>query len=187
MRRKNWQPAVEASRLGERHLEHTLKTMEEADHKLTGPYQQLWLGWLDGEYNEVRAALSWALESGRIEAGLRIAFAIYQYWVIRDYAEEGLAWLERLLIRKPVREYLLPVLANALAYAAFLAGFRGNTQVQIKYGRQAAEMAEMAGEAGKPALRWALAAQAYASRAAGDFASELALDDARHPAHPPVG
>ena len=47
----------EASRLGERHLEHTLKTVEEVEHKLTGPYQQLWLVWLDGEYNEVRAGI----------------------------------------------------------------------------------------------------------------------------------
>ncbi len=174
--REKLEACGEATRLRERHLEHTLKMMEDAERKLTGPYQQLWLGWLDGEYSEVRAAISWSLESGRIEAGLRIAVAIYQYWVIRDYAEEGLAWLEQLI---PNAGDGVPpaVLANALAYAAFLAGFRGNTEVQIKYGRQAAEMAEMAGEAGKPALRWALAAQAYASRAAGDFASEMALDE----------
>ena len=35
--------------------------------------------------------------SVRIEAGLRIAIALYQFWAIRDYAEEGLAWVERLL------------------------------------------------------------------------------------------
>jgi predicted ATPase/DNA-binding CsgD family transcriptional regulator len=166
----------EASEIRDRHLDHTLKTMEESTHKLTGPYQQLWLSWLDGEYGDVRLALGWSLERGRIEAGLRIAVAIYQYWVIRDYAEEGLTWLEWHL-QKADEQVSLPVRANALAYAAFLAGFRGNSAAQTAYGLQAAELAEMAGEAGKPALRWALSAQAYGSRAEGDFQKELALDE----------
>jgi predicted ATPase/DNA-binding CsgD family transcriptional regulator len=166
----------EAREMRGRHLDHYLGMMEETAPKLTGPYQHLWLSWLDGEYSDVRAALAWSLESGRIEAGLRIAVAIYQYWVIRDYAEEGLAWVERLLGRTD-GQVSPSVRANALAYAAFLAGFRGNTAVQMAYGRQAAELAETVGEAGKPSLRWALSAQAYGMRAAGDFQGELDLDE----------
>ena len=56
-------------------------------------------------------------------------------------------------------------------------GLPGQYAAQMKYGREAAELAEAAGEAGKPALRWALAAQAYAGRAAGDFQTELALGE----------
>ena len=130
MRRRNWKLAAKPTGYVSGIWSTTLKTMEEAERKLTGPYQQLWLGWLDSEYGEVRAALSWSLESGRIEAGLRIAVAIYQYWVIRDYAEEGLAWLERLILN--AGDGVPPaVRANALAYAAFLAGFRGNTEAQM--------------------------------------------------------
>ena len=138
----------------DRHLQCFLQLTEETVPKLSGPYQQLWLNWLEGEYDNIRAALAWSLESGQIEAGLRIAIAIYQFWTIRDYVEEGLTWMERLLaqVAQATRAVSPVVHANALAYAAFLAGFRGNTSAQMEYGREAAVIAEAAGEEGKPAL-----------------------------------
>jgi non-specific serine/threonine protein kinase len=160
----------------DRHLQSFLRLTEETAQKLTGPYQQLWLNWLELEYDNLRAAISWSLESGRIEAGLRIAIAIYQFWTIRDYVEEGLLWMERLLAQ--AGDKISPVVrANALAYAAFLAGFRGNTSAQMKYGSEAAALAEAAGDEGKPALKWALSAQAYGARAAGDYQTEFALNE----------
>ncbi|HEU5086576.1 MAG TPA: LuxR C-terminal-related transcriptional regulator, partial [Roseiflexaceae bacterium] len=156
----------------DRHLQCFLQLAEEALPKLTGPHQQLWLNWVEGEYDNIRAALNWSLESDNIEAGLRIANAIYQFWTIRDYVQEGLDWLERLLTQADER--ISPVVrANALAYASFLAGFRGNTSAQMTYGQEAAALAEAAGDAGKPALRWALAALAHRARAAGDYQTEF--------------
>lgn len=162
--------------ISDRHLQCFLQLTEATAEKLTGQFQRLWLNCLEGEYDNIRAALTWSLESSRIEAGLRIAIAIYQFWTIRDYVEEGLVWMERLLARAD--ESVSPVVrANALAYAAFLAGFRGNTSTQIKYGHAALIMAEAAGEAGKPALKWALSAQAYGARAAGDVQTEFSLGE----------
>ncbi len=158
----------------DRHLHYFLGSTEEIAPKLAGPYQQLWLNWLEGETNNLRAAFAWSLEGDRIEAGLRIAIAIYQFWTIRDHAEEGLAWMEQLLRRADERTSPL-VRANALAYAAFLAGFRGNTSAQMRYGNEAAAIAEALGDEGKPALRWALSAQAYGARAAGDYQTEFTL------------
>ena len=157
-----------------RHLQYFLETAEETTPKLSGQYQQLWLNWLEGEYSNIRSALTWSLESDRVEAGLRIAIAIYQFWTIRDYVEEGLTWFERLLAQADERISLV-VRANALAYAAFLAGFRGNTAAQLAYGKEAAALAEAAGDEGKQALAWALNAQAYGARAAGDHLTEFAL------------
>ena len=158
----------------DRHLQCFLQLTEETAPKLSGTYQHLWLDWLEGEYDNIRAALAWSLESDRIEAGLRIAIAIYQFWTIRDYVQEGLTWLERLLARADEAVSLV-VRANALAYASFLAGFRGNTSAQMRYGREAAVLAEAAGDEGKSALAWALAGQAYAARAAGDYQTEFTL------------
>lgn len=162
--------------ISDRHLQCFLQLTEDTAVKLTGQYQRLWLNWLEDEYDNIRAALTWSLESSRIEAGLRIAIAIYQFWTIRDYVEEGLVWMERMLAQADER--VLPLVqANALAYAAFLAGFRGNTSAQIKYGHDATILAEAAGEEGKPALKWALAAQAYGARAAGDYQTEFTLGE----------
>jgi non-specific serine/threonine protein kinase len=165
----------------DRHLQCFLQLTEETVPKLSSPYQQLWLNWLEGEYDNIRAALTWSLESdlmksNRIEAGLRIAIAIYQFWTIRDYVEEGLTWFERLLAQADERNSPV-VRANALAYAAFLAGFRGNASAQMAYGREAAVLAETAGDEGKPALVWALAAQAYGARAAGDYQTEFTISE----------
>jgi predicted ATPase len=173
----------------DRHLECYRQLTEAAVLKLTGPYQQLWLNWLEGEYDNIRAALTWSLESNgaysdpsesrpakhdRIESGLRIANAVYPFWTIRDNAEEGLWWVERLLDQSD--DQVPPaVRANTLAYAVFLAGFRGNTAAQIAYGQKAAALAEVVGHDDKPALRWALAAQAYGAQAAGDRQTQFTL------------
>jgi predicted ATPase/DNA-binding CsgD family transcriptional regulator len=166
--------AGERPLLCDRHLQCFLQLAEDTEPKLSGQFQQLWLEWLEGEYDNIRAALSWSLESDRIETGLRIAVALYQFWTIRDYVAEGLTWIERLLAR--AGEGISAVVrANALAYGAFLAGFRGKTVAQEAYGREAAILAANAGEEGKPALVWALTAQAYGARAAGDFETEFIL------------
>lgn len=162
------------SAMRDRHLGCFVRLAEETAPKLSGPSQSSWLDSLEGEYDNVRSALSWSLESNRIEAGLRIAVAIYQFWTIRDYVAEGFSWITRLLAAAD-ESVSAVVRANALAYAAFLAGFRGNTPAQITYGREAAALAEAAGDAGKPALAWALAGQAYGARAAGDYETEFAL------------
>jgi DNA-binding CsgD family transcriptional regulator len=166
--------AGEASRTRDRHLQCYLRMTEETVPKLKGRYQQLWLNWLEDEYDNIRTAMAWSLESNRIEIGLRIGIALYQFWTIRDYVEEGLAWLERLLAR--AGEGTAPVVyANALAYAQLLTGFRGNIAAQIAYGRRAAAWAAEAGDVGTRALIWALSAESYAARAAGDYQSDFAI------------
>lgn len=167
--------AGELPALRSKHLQCFLRLTEEAAPKLGGAYQKLWLAWLEEEHENVRHALAWSLESHRIEDGLRIAVAIYQFWTIRDYVRDGLSWMERLLAQAS-EGVSAAVRANALAYASFLAGFRGNRAAQAAYGRQAAALARTAGEHGTSALRWALAAESYGARAAGDYTTELALD-----------
>jgi DNA-binding CsgD family transcriptional regulator len=177
---------------------------EEIAPKLTGPYEQLWLDWLEGEHDNIRAALGWSLESKHVEAGLRIVNSLYQFWTIRDYVVEGLAWTEKLLAQAGEHagdedaghedvghedvghedvghedvgheDVALIVRVNAIAYASLLAGFRGNRAAQIRYGQEAAALAEAAGDAGKPALAWALAGQFWAAWAEGDFQTTFDL------------
>ncbi len=168
--------AAERPAVCDRHLRYFLELVEEMLPHLSGQDQQKWLDRLEVEYDNIRAALSWSLTGSQVEAGLRIAIAIYQFWTIRDYTEEGLAWMERLL--GGAGEAVSSVVqANGLAYAAFLAGFRGNAAAQIAHGREAATVAEAAGAEGKRALVWALAAQAYGARAEGDYQTEFALGE----------
>jgi predicted ATPase len=59
------------------------------------------------EYENIRAALDWALEAADNEAiwiGLRLAGAIWFWWEVRGLLVEGLHWLERLVVVAPEPE-----------------------------------------------------------------------------------
>jgi predicted ATPase/DNA-binding CsgD family transcriptional regulator len=166
--------AGEWAELRDRHLDHFVRRTEEADRKLRGREQQLWLDGLETEYDNIRAALKWSLESGRIESGLRIGAALYQFWVIRDYVDEGSSWLEQLVANADDAVAVTPRV-NGLAYATLLAGIRGRTAAQVAYGREAVAVAREAGERARPALAMALSAQGFGARAQGDYQTELGL------------
>jgi predicted ATPase/DNA-binding CsgD family transcriptional regulator len=161
-------------RVRDAHLRHFVRRAEEWESKLSGPDQQLWLSRLEDDHANIRAALGYSLEHHQVEAGLRLLVALYQYWTIRDYVDEGLGWFDRLL-GQPSAQVEPVVRAKALAYAAFLSGFRGKRSQQMRYGREAAHLAEAAGDKGKSALVWALEALAQAARAAGEHESGYAM------------
>jgi non-specific serine/threonine protein kinase len=79
------------------HAAHFLGFAEEAESALTGPEQGRWLDRLDAERINLRAALGWAEQTGGIEVGLRIAAAIWRFWLARGYMRGGRERFERLL------------------------------------------------------------------------------------------
>jgi DNA-binding CsgD family transcriptional regulator len=168
--------AGEAARLRDRHLELFLARAEEAAPRLNDAYQQLWLNWLEGEHDNIRAALACALEAGRIETGLRIAIALMRFWEIRGYVHEGLAWFERLFAQAD-EGISLAVRVNALTYAAFLAFFLGNASATMSYGSEAVALAEAAGEEGKPLLAFALGGLAAGAEVMGDYQTTFAIHE----------
>jgi predicted ATPase/DNA-binding NarL/FixJ family response regulator len=168
--------AGEVAWLRDRHLDLFLARAEEAAPKLFDAYQQLWLNWLEGEHDNLRAALSWALESGRIEAGLRLASALVRFWEIRGYVQEGMTWFERLLPQAD--EQMPPVVrATALTYASFLAMFLGNAPAATSYGREAVALAEVAGDEGNSVLILALSSLDSGARAAGDYQTAFTIGE----------
>ena len=178
--------AGEVARLRDRHLDLFLARAEEAAPRLGDAYQQLWLAWLEGEHDNLRAALAWSLESGRIEAGLRIANALIRFWEIRGYAQEGLTWFERLLARAD-DGVTLAVRVNAYTFASFMEMFLGHASASTAYARVAVELAERTG-AGDPALlAFALAGLASGARTAGDFETAFSVMNRIIPIYREIG
>ena len=176
--------AKETPRLQERYLNVFVARAEETAPKLTGPYQQMWFNWLETEHDNLRTALALTLESppigtpvgGRIEVGLRIAIALFQFWSVRNHWQEGLAWFER-LIEQADDQIPLAIHASACTYAAFLAEWRGNSSAAIRYGRRGVELGEAAGDEGKPILGFALGGLASAMSMVGDYQAAFTLQE----------
>ncbi len=87
----------DADAVRRRHASFYLRLAADAEPGLLGPQQLDWLERLDAERDNVRAALSWALESGESDVGLRIAADLWRFWQLRSLDREGREWLEQLL------------------------------------------------------------------------------------------
>src|SRR5213075_2865304 len=75
------------------HLERYLALAETAEPELTRAGQAAWLERLTEENDNIRVALAWSFESGKVELGLRLAGALVRYWSIRGLMTEGRRWL----------------------------------------------------------------------------------------------
>jgi hypothetical protein len=55
---------------------------------------------LEGEHDNLREALSRAIEHGERELGLRLCGAFWRFWLARGYLNEGRQWTEQALASK---------------------------------------------------------------------------------------
>ena len=102
----------------ERHASYFAELAEQAERKLYGRDQTLWIERLDDELGNLRAALQWSQETGRLEVGLRIAGALSRFWSVRGLNDPP-RWLAQALERDG--DVPAPVRAKALyadGYAA---------------------------------------------------------------------
>jgi len=95
--REQLEAAGEAAEARERHLDWSLTLAEAAEQALTGPDQVQWLTRLEGDHDNLRAALTWTRETGQHARGLRLAAALWRFWYTRGYLSEGRQWLDALL------------------------------------------------------------------------------------------
>jgi predicted ATPase/DNA-binding SARP family transcriptional activator len=87
----------EAQRLRARHAAYYLTLAEQAHMALVGPDQLTWLGALDAEQDNFRAALEWSLsKEGKVETGLLMFGALWRYWDVRCHLVEAEQWWSRL-------------------------------------------------------------------------------------------
>ncbi|MFF0728788.1 BTAD domain-containing putative transcriptional regulator [Streptomyces sp. NPDC004134] len=81
--------AAETAAYATRHAVHFTRLAEQADARLRGPEQQEWLGRLDAETANLRAALAGCVARGEGEAALRLCGALGWYWFLRGSYREA--------------------------------------------------------------------------------------------------
>jgi non-specific serine/threonine protein kinase len=170
----------------DRYLQYFVARAEQIAPQLNGQNQPAWLGWLEREHNNIRAALAWSVGYHRVEAGLRLANALVGFWLIRNYLVESNLWFERLLAQ--ANEGLpLTLLVKAHTAAAFVAGRLGDAASAQAHAQLAVDRGEAAGESAKPALAEALAGLVMATQAAGDFQATYQIVEQIVPLHRELG
>jgi len=115
--------AGESEQVRGRHRDFYLALAERAEPELRGAEQRIWLGRLETEHDNLRAALAWSLSSEDAGALLRLAGALWRFWHVRGHWHEGQQWLERGLTMTPAGA-LDATRAKAAFGAGVLAWFR---------------------------------------------------------------
>jgi predicted ATPase/class 3 adenylate cyclase len=111
--------------LRDRHAAWFLDLAETAAGNLMGADKRVALDRLELEHGNLRAAMAWATSAPRVETGLRLGTALWRFWQMRGYIDEGLDRLAALLAMPECAEYVEQRLA-ALDAAGGLAYWRAD-------------------------------------------------------------
>jgi non-specific serine/threonine protein kinase len=162
----------EAERARDRHLAYYLELAEAADPKLRGPAQLVWLERLEREHDNLRAALAWSLAGGDAEAGLRLAGALWYFWLTRAHLTEGRRWLGEALRRAGGRATRPPrtaARARALRGASALARPQGDYTAMRAFAEESVAISRELGD--EPGLTWSLRLLGAVATNQGDYAT----------------
>jgi predicted ATPase len=157
----------------QRHLEQALALAEAAEPELLGPGQQLWLGRLDLEHDNQRAALAWALTRPQADAAMRLGGALMRFWAIRGHFDEGRRWTGRMLAHPGAHAAPAPLRLKALSADGMLARLQGDYSQARRSLEACLELGRAAGE-----KRWvavALNGLGLVARRQGDPETAAAL------------
>src|SRR5215211_1856314 len=94
---EKFEESSDAEAIERAHAEYYLALSEQAEPRLWGPEDAAWLGRLEEEHDNMRAALSRALEFEAAELALRLGGALRWFWNMAGYYGEGRRWLEAAL------------------------------------------------------------------------------------------
>jgi predicted ATPase/DNA-binding SARP family transcriptional activator len=78
----------------DRHLDFYLDLAERAAPHLRGPSAPVWMARLARDHDNIRAAVRWSLEMREADKFARLLIAMWWFWYVRCFFDEGRRWLE---------------------------------------------------------------------------------------------
>lgn len=120
-----------------------LQFAEEAAPHLNMEEQAVWLDRCEREGTNLWRALTWALEAGEADIGLRTATAMWRSWQLRGPMSEGRRMLDRLLMMSGSSP---AVRARALGAACGLAWWDGDYEVTRGHAEEALRLSQEVGD-----------------------------------------
>ena len=138
----------EAALIRRQHASFFLKLAARAEPELSGTNQETWLAQLETEHDNLRAALHWAKESEETEMSLRLAGALWRFWLVRGHLSEGRERLADILTAAGTSSRTA-MLAKAITGAGTLAHNQGDyTAARSLYEESLAVWQEVGDKAG---------------------------------------
>ncbi len=112
-------------RMRERHCTYFLKFVQTAKpHLVQGKDQLLWLNRMEVEYNNLREAMGWLVESpSRASLAMEFGLAAHIFWLTRSRINEARYWLAKILALNPSPS---ETRANLLRFASDYASAQGD-------------------------------------------------------------
>ena len=115
-----------------RHGELFARIANEASGRIMGSEKRAWLDRLDQDHDNIRAAITWALETGRTEAALRLTAAMWRFWQMRGYLVEGLERVTAAVALPDATEFPA-ARADALSAAGGLAYWQADNETAARF------------------------------------------------------
>ena len=128
-----------------RHATFFVELAEASGPGLTGPDQRRLLDRLELDNGNLRAVLTWAIERGQTEIGLRLGFALWRFWQMRGLLTEGALWLDRLLALPDAPSYPEP-LGRAYEAAGGVAYWRAEMETSARHYQSSLEVCRSLGD-----------------------------------------
>ncbi|HJP66128.1 MAG TPA: tetratricopeptide repeat protein, partial [Actinomycetota bacterium] len=140
-----------------RHALHFLEQAEVAEPGFRGPDIGHYLGGLHVEHDNLRAALTWALQADEGDVALRLAAALWRFWHLHGDLASGRRWVERALALPSASAHTRSR-AKALLAAGSLAYWQlDDGAMAARYEEAAATFEELGDEAATAHARYNVA------------------------------
>jgi non-specific serine/threonine protein kinase len=142
------QAAGEVEAVHRRHAAYFLSLAETAEPELHGVDQGAWFDRLARDFDNMRAALSWALDCQDAHTALRLVGALREFLWVRSHISEGRGWTERVLALAHAPEVSNSdrVRAKALITAGQLPLFQGDYALASERFEQSVALSRRAGD-----------------------------------------
>jgi predicted ATPase/class 3 adenylate cyclase len=129
--------AGESPAVRRRHAEHFLRLAEATEPELTRSMEATES--ISRDHDNFRAALVWAIESGDVDTGLRLGYALWRFWQQRGHFREARDWFDRLLAL-PGADAPTAARAKGLTGAAGIAYWQNDYPAAIGWYTEAEEI-----------------------------------------------
>jgi non-specific serine/threonine protein kinase len=128
-----------------------------------GERQVEWLERLEREYDNLRAAMSWALDADDGATGVRMGWTLWYFWWARSYHREGRRWMEEVL------KCTLPAAlrGRALVVGGTLSYGHGDYERCKRYSEEGLEVCQGAGD--ELGVAWALVGLGLSAMSGSDY------------------